>query len=138
MVQIYRAARWPKVPCFRQATPELNEAIEQKKFKKIKAESGSSELKNLLDLANNETDIFICEVSVCQYYLLNDPETHAIKDKIDYINKNIENCYLRVNIFDNYGNDIEQFLKNQEHINKLCDQKYKDKLLLKIIQIIDI
>jgi hypothetical protein len=43
-----------------------------------------------------------------------------------------------INILENYQNDIEQFLKNQEHINKLSEQKYKDKFLQKIIQIISI
>ena len=52
--------------------------------------------------------------------------------------KNIEECYFKVNQYDNYTNDIEQFLKNQEHINKLSEQKYKDKFLQKIIQIISI
>jgi hypothetical protein len=52
--------------------------------------------------------------------------------------KNIEQCYLRINNDDNYGNDIEQFLRNQEHINKLTEQKYKDKILSKVISIIDL
>lgn len=67
--------------------PVLNEAIEQKKFKKIKVESGESEIKNLMNLASRETDIFICEVSVCQYHLLSNIKMLEIKDKIDYINK---------------------------------------------------
>jgi hypothetical protein len=52
--------------------------------------------------------------------------------------KNIEECYLRINTYDNYLNDMEQFLKNQEHINKLSEQKYKDLFLKKIIEIISI
>ena len=52
--------------------------------------------------------------------------------------KNIEECYFKINQCNNYTNDIEQFLKNQEHINKLSEQKYKDKFLQKIIQIISI
>lgn len=52
--------------------------------------------------------------------------------------KNIEECYLRINTYDNYSNDMEQFLKNQEHINKLSEQKYKDLFLKKIIEIISI
>ena len=52
--------------------------------------------------------------------------------------KNIEQCYLRINNDDNYGNDIEQFLRNQEHINKLSEQKYKDKILSKVISIIEL
>lgn len=52
--------------------------------------------------------------------------------------KNIEQCYLSVNVFNNCDDDIDDFLKNQEHINKMMEQKYKDKFLTKIIQIIDI
>ena len=52
--------------------------------------------------------------------------------------KNIEECYLRVNTYDNYGNNMDQFLKNQDYIKKLSEQKYKDKFLLKIIEIISI
>ena len=52
--------------------------------------------------------------------------------------KNIEECYLNVNTYENYMDDMDQFVKNQEHINKLNEQKYKDKFLLKIIQIISI
>ena len=52
--------------------------------------------------------------------------------------KNIEDCYLAINTFDNYENDVDQLLKNQEHINKLSEEKYKEKLLNKIISIITI
>ena len=52
--------------------------------------------------------------------------------------KNIEECYFKINQYENYVNNIEQFLKNQEHISKLSEQKYKDKFLQKIIQIISI
>ena len=52
--------------------------------------------------------------------------------------KNIENCYLKINIFENYTNDMDKFLKNQDHINKLNEEKYKDKFLSKIISIINI
>jgi hypothetical protein len=47
--------------------------------------------------------------------------------------KNIELCYMKVNNMDNYGDDIDQFLKNQEHINRLHDIKYKDKIMALII-----
>jgi S-adenosylmethionine synthetase len=52
--------------------------------------------------------------------------------------RNIEKCYLKVNLIDNYMNDMDQFLKNQDHINKLSEEKYKDKFLAKIISIISI
>jgi hypothetical protein len=52
--------------------------------------------------------------------------------------KNIELCYMKVNNMDNYGDDIDQFLKNQEHINRLHDIKYKEKIMALIISNIDI
>jgi len=52
--------------------------------------------------------------------------------------KNIELCYMKVNNMDNYGDDIDQFLKNQEHINRLHDIKYKEKIMILIISNVDI
>ena len=51
---------------------------------------------------------------------------------------NIQNLYLKCNIMENYSENIEQFLKNQDHINKLNEQKYKDQFINKIIPIISI
>jgi len=75
-----------------------------------------------------------------QYWLNN----HMVDDDCNgtYIKNvilsNIENCYLRINIYDNYSDNMEQFLKNQEHINKLSENKYKDNFLNKIISLINI
>lgn len=52
--------------------------------------------------------------------------------------RNISECYLRVNTYENYSNNIEQFLSNQDHINKLMEEKYKDKFLNKLVTIIDL
>jgi hypothetical protein len=52
--------------------------------------------------------------------------------------KNIEFCYRKVNIFDNYNDNIDQFIKNQEHINKLNEIKYKDKIFASILPLIEI
>ena len=51
--------------------------------------------------------------------------------------KNIELLYLKVNECDSYC-DMDIFLKNQEHINKLSEIKYKELFLIKICNIIDI
>jgi len=75
-----------------------------------------------------------------QYWLnnhMNDDDVNGTYVK-NIIIKNIEDCYLVINTFDNYENNINQLLKNQEHINKLSEEKYKDKLLNKIINIITI
>ena len=69
---------------------------------------------------------------------------HMVDDDVNgtYIKSviltNIENCYLKVNTFENYSENMEQFLKNQEHINKLSENKYKDNFLNKIISLISI
>jgi hypothetical protein len=57
---------------------------------------------------------------------------------ISTVLKNIELCYMKVNNMDNYGDDIDQFLKNQEHINRIHDIKYKEKIMALIISHIDI
>ena len=75
-----------------------------------------------------------------QYWLddhMNDDDANGTYVK-NIIIKNIEDCYLAINTFDNYENNVDQLLKNQEHINKLSEEKYKDKLLNKIINIITI
>ena len=75
-----------------------------------------------------------------QYWLDNhmiDDDTNGTYIK-NIILKNIENCYLKINIIENYTNDMDQFLKNQDHINKLSEEKYKDKFLLKIITLVSI
>ena len=56
----------------------------------------------------------------------------------DTISTNIYNCYLKINNYDNYAEDIDQFVKNQEYILNLNEQKYKDKLFAQIIKIIQI
>lgn len=55
---------------------------------------------------------------------------------INIVSKNIEICYMKVNNIDNYENDLDQFLKNQEHIMKLQDPKYKERLLAQIVQLL--
>lgn len=37
---------------------------------------------------------------------------------------NIKSCYLRINNFDNYENNLEQFMKNQEYIMKITTDDY--------------
>ena len=52
--------------------------------------------------------------------------------------KNIEQSYLKINTYDNFTSNVEEFIKNQEHINNLSETKYKDKFLQKIISIVNI
>jgi hypothetical protein len=68
---------------------------------------------------------------------MNDDDTNGTYIKNTIIN-NIEQSYFSVNTIEEYSNDIEQFIKNQEYIIKLNEQKYKDKFFSKIIGIINI
>lgn len=52
------------------------------------------------------------------------------------ISRNIEILYMKMNTFEYYGEKVDKFMNNQEHICKLSDEKYKDKMLQQIIQII--
>ena len=75
-----------------------------------------------------------------QYWLngtMNNDDDHGTYIK-DTISSNIYNCYLKINNYDNYADDIDQFVKNQEYILNLNEQKYKDKLFAQIIKIIQI
>jgi hypothetical protein len=51
--------------------------------------------------------------------------------------KNIELCYTSVNTLDNYV-DTDVFLMNQDYINMINDEKYKDDFLIRISEIIKI
>jgi len=129
-------------------------------YKNIKRESfdlNYSFVKQCLDLCSINGDIKIFK----KIYIDNIPKEfypiRHIKKKLQYwlnghmidddlsgtyikntIIKNIEDCYLSINTYENYENNSEQFFKNQEHINKLSEDKYKDSLLNKIISIITI
>lgn len=52
------------------------------------------------------------------------------------ISRNIEMLYMKMNTFEYYGEKVEKFMNNQEHICKLSDEKYKDKMLQQIVQMI--
>jgi hypothetical protein len=56
----------------------------------------------------------------------------------DTLINNIESCYINVNKYEDYEDDTEQFMKNQEYISKMNEQKYKDRFLSMIIDIIKI
>jgi hypothetical protein len=58
-----------------------------------------------------------------------------IKDTVIH---NIETCYININKYDDYQDNAEQFIRNQEYIIKMNDQKYKDKFLSMITNIIKI
>jgi len=106
-----------------------NQAGDIKLFKKMYIENIPKEYYPIRHIQKN-----------LQYWLnnhMNDDDSNGTYIK-NVIISNIENCYLSVNIFDNYSDNMEQFLKNQEHINKLSENKYKDNLLNKIISLISI
>jgi len=74
----------------------------------------------------------------CQYWYnghMKDDDANCTYIK-NTIVQNIEDCYLNVNKYDSYQEDIDQFINNQEYINKMSELKYKDKLLSRIIELI--
>lgn len=75
-----------------------------------------------------------------QYWLnnkmnLDDENGTYIKDTI--IN-NISNIYLEENIFDNYKDETDLFIKNQEYILNMSKDKYKEKIFKNILKIIEV
>lgn len=73
------------------------------------------------------------------YYWYNE---QMIEDDSNYtyiknsVIKNIEDCYLNINKYECYEDNIEQFINNQDHINKMSEIKYKEKFIEKIIDIL--
>lgn len=75
-----------------------------------------------------------------QYWLdghMNDDDSNGSYIK-DTICRNIESLYLKINMFENYQTNIDQFVNNQDHINKLSDEKHKEKILAQIIPMVDL
>lgn len=56
----------------------------------------------------------------------------------DTIVGNIEKCYMAVNNYNEYQDNVELFIRNQEYINRMSEQKYKERFLMMIIDIIKI
>ena len=74
-----------------------------------------------------------------QYWLNNkmnddDPQGNYIKNTI--VN-NLQNLYLELNLYENYEDNTDLFLKNQEYIMNMNSDKYKDKLFKLILKIIN-
>lgn len=75
-----------------------------------------------------------------QYWLndkMNDDDSNGTYIRNTII-KNIEQCYLSVNIYIDNDTEMDDFIKNQEYITKLSEQKYKEQFLKKIVGIITI
>ena len=64
-----------------------------------------------------------------------DPNGLYIKEII--LKKNIARCYLKVNTIENVKNNTD-FIENQQHISRISDEKYQDKWLNKIKNLIKI
>jgi hypothetical protein len=100
-----------------------------KLFKKMYIDNTSKEYYSIRHIQKN-----------LQFWLnnkMNDDDSQGTYIK-NIIIGNIVNCYLKVNILENYSDNIDQFLKNQQHINKILENKYKDNFLNKIIPLISI
>jgi hypothetical protein len=127
-------------------------------YKEIKRESiqiDQNIVKRCLDNCNIQSDVDLFKIIYTdstykeyypirnikkkyQYWLdnkMNDDDANGTYIK-NVILKNIEELYLKINNYENYSTNIEQFLKNQEHIHVLMEEKYKDRFLAKIIETI--
>lgn len=62
------------------------------------------------------------------YWLDNKWNNDNEKYVANILSKNLKNCYLKINTFENYKHNNDLFLSNQLYINKLSDEKYKDSL----------
>jgi hypothetical protein len=132
---------------------------EQNNFKELKIEKFDIDdnfIKNCLSESNIESDLKIFKKIYIDNVAKEFYPIRHIKKKYQYwlhgemkdddkngsyikntIIKNIELCYTSVNTLDNYV-DIDIFLKNQDYINIINDEKYKDNFLIRISEIIKI
>jgi hypothetical protein len=76
-----------------------------------------------------------------QYWIddhMQDDDLNATYIRTTIVN-NMEKMYKRVNLFELYGdNGQDQFLANQEHIEKMSEEKYKEKFIQNIIPLISL
>lgn len=50
--------------------------------------------------------------------------------------KNLINCYLKVNSFERYENNMDRFIENQAHIKKLGTPKYQGSLMAVVMKLL--
>lgn len=50
--------------------------------------------------------------------------------------KNLINCYLKVNSFERYENNMDRFIENQAHIKKLGTPKYQGSLMGAVMKLL--
>lgn len=106
-------------------------------------------IKECLEKNNIKDDILILK----KIYFSGEPASHSLRyynDKkieywsngkwnydsnylIDTLVKNIHATYLLTNNFDNYDDDVDQFMKNQTYIMEIYTDKYKERLLKLLI-----
>lgn len=106
----------------------------------------TNKIKVALSLANTLGDIIIFK----EYYMKNGMKPIKSINKMHYeywcdgkwnrdeygrniiniIACNLQSCYIKINTVNNY--DLDQFIKNQQHIFALSDTKYKADLLREI------
>ena len=114
-------------------------------FKKEKFDLNDDIVRKLLERTNIQGDYEMFKLM----YLNTDKNLYPIKktlnndyqywynegwnSDIDYIksvlSSNLRHCYLKINIYDMYKENSDKFIKNQEHIDNLSDDKYLTKLI---------
>jgi hypothetical protein len=138
---------------------DKKQEYEQNNFKELKIEKFDIDdnfIKKCLSESNIESDLKIFKKIYIDNVAKEFYPIRHIKKKYQYwldgemkdddkngsyikntIIKNIELCYTSVNTLDNYV-DIDVFLMNQDYINMINDEKYKDDFLIRISEIIKI
>tara|TARA_Y100000768_G_scaffold323341_1_gene259803 strand:- start:235 stop:765 length:531 start_codon:yes stop_codon:yes gene_type:complete len=115
---------------FKKEKFEFEESI-IKTFLEKNSLSGDFEMFQLMYYKESKESYPIKKISDNKYQywnnnIWNDDNLDSIKSILIY---NIRYCYLKVNKYDDYKENSDKFIKNQEHINKLSDSKYVNKLL---------
>ncbi len=132
MVQIYRDV---KIETF-----ELDETF-IRKCMETNHLSGDVKMFQKMYLENVSKEFFpIRHIKKTYQYWLNGHMNDDIGGSYikNTVARNIEILYMKINTMDYYEGQIELFMNNQDHIGKLSDEKYKDKLLAKICQLVSI
>lgn len=118
------------ISSFRKEKFELNDSIIKENLEKNNL-SGDYEIFNLMYYKGTKESYPIKKLSENKYQYWNNNEWKD--DNLDTIKtiiiSNIRYCYLKVNKYDEYKENSDKFIKNQEHINKLSDNKYSNKLI---------
>lgn len=116
---------------FKKEKFDFDEDIVRKILEKS-SQSGDFEIFKLMYTTNENSVYPLRKVKTDYQYwngdnFISDPECEFIKS---VLTSNIRHCYVRVNKYSDMNlENADKFIKNQEHIEKLNDPKYINKLV---------